>query len=335
MKIEPETKRNIFVIVGLGIIMFLVGLALGDTMSTMRHESIHGEELRLLLENAAVDHKATTTIVNSRVKSLEEALSASKTELSVLADLITKLKDKVDDVKYIVKVEKIFMPGETVYVSIKDLPDEYLYKVVADDQELVVGSFKTLDDNGDGVNDKVELKAYELGMQLDAALGEKSSSFLLRMKTSYDNKMHDIPIQANVTYIDDEAQTRKLIKPELSLQVGGFAGSQVMKEQFTAGYTVGVSMPWLHITPQVDVLSPEILIGQAFYPQFVQQQTSDLSDNIVVTDSQFVMRAGFGIASFNIASSGNTLLTDTWVGADVSVGTDLSVAGGIILGTRL
>jgi hypothetical protein len=47
------------------------------------------------------------------------------------------------------------------------------------------------------------------------------------------------------------------------------------------------------------------------------------------------VRAGIEIASYNLGISDASLLQDTWIGADITIGTDGSLGGGITLSTRL
>jgi hypothetical protein len=105
------------------------------------------------------------------------------------------------------------------------------------------------------------------------------------------------------------------------------------------GYQAGFGLMWLHPTPNISLLAPEIGIGQAFYPQWQisdalyssQGQNENLIKNIEVGS----VRAGIEIASYNLGISDASLLQDTWIGADITIGTDGSLGGGITLSTRL
>jgi len=317
------TLRNIVLVVSAAVGLLLVGGTIGRGCGDSESERKQNEILTSQLEGLREEHKEVVTVNNSRISSLQEMIDSKNTEIGAQADLILKLKDKPTEVKYIIETVTVLQPfDKPTTVSIKDLPPEKLFGFAAPDGGRIISDkMESRDTNGDGVPDQVAFTPYAQTIRLDAALGEKSSSFLLRVKSSYDDKFYDIPLDANVTYIDKDAPARKLIRPDLSMHLGGFVGSDMVTKDLVAGYAAGVSVPWLHPTPELDLLSPSLSLGSAWRPS---------------ADSQvLILRGGASIISYNVGGHGKALLKDTWVGADVGVGTDLSVTGGLTLATRL
>lgn len=305
--------------VGLLLIGGTIGRGCGENISEKKQNEILTQQLEKLRE----DHKQVVTVNNKRVSSLQDLINSKDKEIGIQADLILKLKDQPTKVKYVIKTMTVLQPIDREKTfSIKDLPPEKFFGFEApEDGKIISDRMTSRDADGDGIIDTITFTPYAQTIELNAALGEKSSTFLLRVKSSYDDVYHDIPVEANVTYIDDGSPNQKLIRPDLSMQIGGFVGSDLATKDLIVGYAAGVSLPWLHPTPTIDLLSPAISLGSAFRPSTGEQE--------------LVLRGGAVIISYNIGGTGETLLKDTWIGAEAGIGTDMSAAGGITLSTRL
>ena len=315
-------KNSVMIVVaatGLLLIGGVVGRGCGETVSEKKQNEILAKQLEALRE----DHKEVVTVNNKRINNLQELIDSKNAEIGVQADLILKLKDKPTQVKYIIETVTVLQPiDKPTTVSVKDLPPEKLFGFSAPDGgKIISDKMESRDTNSDGIPDQVTFTPYAQTIRLDAALGEKSSTFLLRVKSSYDDKFYDIPVETNVTYVDKDAPERKIIRPDLSMHLGGFVGSDIVTKDLVAGYAAGVSMPWLHPTPAIDLLSPSVSLGSAW--------------NSGTGADTLILRGGASIISYNVGGSGKALLKDIWVGADIGVGTDLSLTGGIVLATRL
>ena len=128
-------------------------------------------------------------------------------------------------------------------------------------------------------------------------------------------------LKVEVTGIDQEAPSRKIVRPDLAMQVGAIAGADILSRDPVVGYAAGISMPWFHPTPALDILSPSVTLGTSYHPGG--------------GEPSFVIRGGTTIISYNVGGHGQSLLKDTWVGADIGVATDLGLSGGLVLSTRL
>ena len=198
----------------------------------------------------------------------------------------------------------------------------------------------SLDKDSDSIPDELAFTQYAQEFNLDALMAEGSSSFLLTVTSDYDGIAHQIPVKANVTYIDKTAPQDKTVRPDISMHIGGWGGVSLVSGDPAMGYQAGFGLMWLHPTPRISLLAPEIGIGQAFYPQWQisdvlystgQAQNENLLKNIDVGS----FRAGVEIAAYNLGVTNASLLQDTWLGADITIGTDGSLGGGITLSTRL
>lgn len=317
------TLKNISLAVATGAGLLLLGGALGRGCGDGLSERELNEKLTADLEQLRVDHKEVVTVRNREVSSLQDIISSKDKEIGIQADLILKLKDKPAEVKYVIKTVTVFQPiDKPATFAIKDLPAEKLFGFATKDGgKIVTDRMESKDVDGDGVPDTLTFTPYAQTVALDAALGETSSSFLLRVKSSYDDVFHDVPVEVQVTHVNKDAPKRKLVDPALAMQVGGFAGGDILSRDGLAGWAAGVNLSWLHPTTSIDLLSPSITLGTSW-------RQGDGS-------SRFIVRGGTTVISYNVGGSGGGLLRDTWVGADVGVATDLGLSGGLVLSTRL
>lgn len=317
------TLKNISLAVATGAGLLLLGSALGRGCDDGLSERELNEKLTADLEQLRVDHKEVVTVRNREVSSLQDIISSKDKEIGIQADLILKLQDKPAEVKYVIKTVTVFQPiDKPATFAIKDLPAEKLFGFATKDGgKVVTDRMESKDVDGDGIPDTLTFTPYAQTVALDAALGETSSSFLLRVKSSYDDVFHDVPVEVQVTHVNKDAPKRKLVDPALAMQVGGFAGGDILSRDGLTGWAAGVNLSWLHPTTSVDLLSPSIALGTSW-------RQGDGS-------SKFIVRGGTTVISYNVGGSGDGLLRDTWVGADVGLGTDLGLTGGLVLSTRL
>ena len=74
--------------------------------------------------------------------------------------------------------------------------------------------------------------------------------------------------------------------------------------------------------------------GSAIYP-------GNIAESLTATPSQptiqnfWTGRLGFDILSYNLGDGQSSILSDTWLDANITAGTDGSVSGGVSLSTRL
>lgn len=317
-----KNPKNAFLAITGALALLLVGATLGRGCS---QDGTTDAELTKQLSDLRERHAGVVSVMNDEIDSLQELIDAKDEDLSLQADLVLELSDQPTEVRYIVKtvtvVEPINVPQT---VAVKDLPAEKLFGFKAlEDGNIVTDRMVSKDTDGDGVPDEVTFTPYGQKFILDGAIGDESSSFILQVSSDYDGVIRSLPLDVKVTRVGGSPASpkRKAVDPTLALQVGGFAGTGIFTRAPVAGYAAGLSMPWLHPTTSLDLLSPSVTLGTSWYPD-------DDSSTLII-------RGGATIISYNVGGHGKGPLRDTWVGADVGIGTDLGLSGGLVLATRL
>lgn len=283
--------------------VWLSGMSLGRSLAYTEKD----KEFAKVLENLRESHKGVVEIRNKQVRSLQEALSARDAEIGLQADLILKLKDKPSAVRYLTRVETVLLPAQPEIISVPatELPTRHLFSLTVPDGEMVVARMEK-------VEDKLELQTYEQKWVLNAALGDVSSTFLLRGETSFEpGVLHEIPVEVQVTHIDKDAPHQEV------LEVGVALGATGVLPLDKSGLRLGgsLAMPWLHPHPAVDLLTPRITALSG--PQ-------DHSE----------VRAGIDAAAFNLGAP-IPMIEDLWLGAGPSINVGQSVSVDLSLTTRL
>lgn len=314
--------RNAFLISAGSLILILLGASLGRGCS--RHDASDAALVKQL-SDLRERHVGVVSVMNDELDSLQELIDAKDEDLALQADLILELSDQPTKVRYIVKTVTVTIPINVPQtVAVKDLPAEKLFGFkTLEGGNIVTDRMVSNDTNSDGVPDEVTFTPYRQRFILDGAIGDESSSFILKVSSDYDGIIRSLPLDVKVTRVGGalDAPKHKLVDPTLALQVGGFTGGDILSRKPVTGWSAGLSMPWLHPTTSLDLLSPSVSLGTSWRPD-------DGS-------SAFIIRGGTTIISYNVGGHGSGILTDTWVGADVGLGTDLGLSGGLILATRL
>jgi hypothetical protein len=307
-----------------GLMLLLIGAAIGRGCSSGVDDSARNADLLKQLSDLRVRHEGVKTIMNDEIDDLQELIDSKDEELGLQADLILELSDQPTQVKYVVKTVTVLQPiNVPITVAVRDLPSERLTGFKSSDgKDIVVERMTSTDTDGDGIPDQVTFTPYDQKLFLDAALGVESSSFIVRMQSSYDGEPHPLPVEARVTRVGGEtASKHRVVRPDLALQLGLLAGTDVMSREAVVGYAAGASMPWLHPTPALDILSPSVTLGTSYRPGG--------------GEPSFIIRGGATIISYNVGGHGQSLLKDTWVGIDVGMATDLGLSGGLVLSTHM
>lgn len=321
MKITAKSIAS--VTVG-GLMLLLIGAAIGRGCSSGADDSTRNADLTKQLSDLRERHEGIKTVMNDEITDLQELIDSKDEELGLQADLILELSDQPAQVKYVVKAVTVLQPiNVPVTVAVRDLPAERLMGFKSSDgKDIVVERMTSTDTDADGIPDQVTFTPYDQKLFLDAALGVESSSFIVRMRSDYDGELHPLPVEARVIRIGEEAaQKHKVVRPDLAMQVGLLAGADILSREALVGYAAGASVPWLHPIPALDILSPSVSLGASYRP----------SDG----GSSLIIRGGATIISYNVGGHGQSLLKDTWIGADVGMATDLGLSGGLVLSTRM
>lgn len=262
------------------------------------------EAFAALLDDIAYDHEQVVTTRNRQVQTLQEALHQSQGEISTQADLIRKLKDKPAEVRYITKVETKLVPVHEPITLPTTEPFNHLFALQLPSGELVVAR-ATLTAEGE-----IELETYEQKWQLDAVLGESSSSFLLQATSGYDGEPVEVPVEVDVTYITEEPY--RLVSPRVGLGLTLGVGIPQQDDSFPIQPAFGghLSLMWLYPHERISVLSPRI----------------GLSNRSV--------RGGLDVVQGNLGGR-RGMFRDLWLGVGASYGTDMMPAVELTLTTRL
>lgn len=316
------TLKNISLWSFVAIGFLLIGAALGHSCSNVGTEDI---ELVKQLSDLREKHEGVVSVMNDEIDDLQALIDAQGEDLAVQADLILSLSDQPTKVEYVIKIVKIFEPVNVPQtVAVKDLPPEKFFGYKAlDGSNIVTDRMESKDTDGDSIPDEVTFTPYAQKFVLDGTIAEKSSSFLLRITSEYDNIPHEVDLDVKVTKVTSAAEVKKhkLVDPGIFLSVGGFAGADILSRDPVVGYGGGLSLKWLHPAESVVILSPSVMIGSSW------RQNTD--------QSAFIIRGGVSIVDYNLGAKPGGILRDTWVGADVGVGTDLGLSAGITLSSQL
>lgn len=316
--------KNVVIALTASAALLLVGGALGRGCVPDADEAVRNADLVKQLSDLRERHEGVKTIMNDEMADLQDLIDAKDEELGLQADLILELADQPTKVKYVVKTVTVLQPiNVPVTVAVRDLPNERLVGFKSSDgNDIVVERMTSTDTDGDGIPDQVTFTPYDQKLFLDAALGVESSSFVVRMQSSYDGEPHPLPVEPRVTRVGGETSSKhKIIRPDLALQLGLIAGTDILSRDPVIGYAAGTSMPWFHPTPALDILSPSVSLGTSY--------------RLSGGEPSFIIRGGATIISYNVGGHGKSLLKDTWVGADVGMATDLGLSGGLVLSTRM
>jgi len=316
--------KNVVIALTAASALLLVGGALGRGCTPDADEAVRNADLVKQLSDLRERHEGVKTIMNDEIADLQDLIDAKDEELGLQSDLILELADQPTKVKYVVKTVTVLQPiNVPVTVAVRDLPNERLVGFKSSDgKDIVVERMTSTDTDADGIPDQVTFTPYDQKLFLDAALGVESSSFIVRMQSSYDSELHPLPVEARVTRVGEETISKhKVIRPDLALQLGLLTGTDIMSREAVVGYSAGASIPWLHPTPTLDILSPSVSLGTSYRPSG--------------GETSFIIRGGATIISYNVGGHGQSLLKDTWVGADVGMATDLGLSGGLVLSTRM
>lgn len=309
------SSKTVKWIAAIAVLIALIGvLFLGMSIGRERALIEKDAEFVKVLEGLRENHEEVVVTKNKQVQSLQEALAGKNSEIGLQADLILKLKDKPAAVKYLTRVETVLVPTEpqVVSVPVTDIPQKHLFSLAVPDGELVVARMER-------VGDQLELQTYEQKWVLNAALGENSSSFLLRGETSFEpGVLHEVPVEVQVTHIDEDAP--KVVTPKVALGVTTGVGLPFEGSGLEVGVGGSLTLPWLHPRSNLDVLVPRVTAGPVY------SATSQ--------ENEFTFRAGIDAASFNIGDPA-PLIEDLWLGVGPSIGTSMSWSVDLSLTTRL
>lgn len=318
-------KKEIILGATLSLSALFLGAALGRSCEAQKSKKEIDEQLNLLLnlENVRKDYENTVIVKNKEVTSLKEALDSKDSEIAAQADLILKLKNRPSEIKYIIKTQASFEPVvKEQKISVRDLPKEKVFGLNlpgTDGKKLVTDQLTSIDTDNDGIPDQVVFTSYAQSLQLDSIIAKESSSFLLRLKSDYDDIVYDIPLEASVVFVNDEK--KKSIRPDIALQLSVFSGSKISNVDPVVGYDVGVSFPWLHPKESYDLLSPYASIGTSY--------------SVFESETKTGLRGGLTIISYNIGWHKRSVIKDTWIGVGASIGTEGVLAGNLNVSTRL
>lgn len=218
---------------------------------------------------------------------LSKLLSEEFEKNNNLLQTIKSLEARPEQIRYIVETNTVLKPSEPSVVF-QVLPSEYLYKY---DNGLVVARFKA--------TETYEFNLYDLEIDTDIAISEKSTAVSVRGKSSYEDSWVELDTQVVAHSVSPERH--RFVKPEFMLGVSF--------STYPGAYGSG-SVSFLHPGKSVDVLSPRV----------------SLSNNDA--------RVGIDVVSYRISNQ-LPVLNNTWLSVGPSINLKSEPSLDLTIGAKL
>ena len=213
-------------VVGLINLLIIAGLAsVFLTINYVKNKRLINE----LLADIEITHN-TIEVQKNKTSTLQSSLIKASKENEELLEVITELKSKPAEIKYIIKTETVLVPAkdkETFPIP----PDEYIFSL---QDNLPVARFAS--EAGD-----YTFETYALKFKSDIVIAENNTAMLLQVQSSAQTDMwHDVPVELNVTKIQQPSEVRKKFEPHIGLAAAGSAPSlDVSVDVFTTVWHPG------------------------------------------------------------------------------------------------
>lgn len=265
------TKTKIYGSIICAIAVFGLGAGLGRSCSSDKI-TVAPEETKIP-EIIAVDLSETVTL-RDEIKRLKEENS----------ELLKSVKKS--QVRSVVRVTAE-SPEPTVIFQSKFIPDHYSYKI----GDVTIAEFDAEENEG------YRFTTHKIMIGGTVLVGSDTSSSQITMSSDYGDQTVILPSTLEVTKIKErvrviDPQVQLGVYTEIPLDVGGL-----------------VSIPFIHPTNDIDILSPTVLVGE---------------------------NLSFGIQgiSYNVGKP-IPILTNVWTSAGASMDLDGKVSGFLSIGAKL
>mgnify|MGYP003136020760 CR=1 FL=1 len=227
-----NTKTQLVLLSILGLAVLAGGYALGAKVEKAAAEEAYAD---LLSTKEKIYEEAE--IVRNRSAGLADAVSELSDENTELLDLVSQLRSRPSDVRYVTVTETVVEAGEPVVESL-DLPSEYVFKLRED---LAVARF--------AYDSEAELpytfETYDLTFRSSVVISEKNSAGLLQISSSADPETYvEVPIDSlEVRSVEDQ----DLFEPNIGMGITASIGDStaVMGSAFVS---------FIHPNENIDVL---------------------------------------------------------------------------------
>jgi hypothetical protein len=225
-----------------------------------------------------IDHSyQEIEIQKNEIKSLNETVEWLNSNNDELAALVSELRDRPSEIRYIVKTETVIQPSEPIVIT-PDLPDEHLFTL---DGSIPVARFGTSTEG-------YAFETYALSFRTSLALGERTTTALLQVQSSAQpDTWFEIPTSLDVTKVSD----RRFFEPHIGIGITGV----LPIPDLTASLYVSL----LHPNQDLDLLQPRL----SFNGKQLRIGIDPLSYNIgsrlpVLTDTWIAPGVSYGTNGF-------------------------------------
>ena len=255
---------------GFLLIIILLLLAFAGGFFLSRYQSNKTYDLLLGEKNSTIEELSVT---KNKVKSLSGILSRKDSEVEELKEIIKSYENKPAQIEYVVKTETVFV-GNTQ--ETRELPEDHLFVF---DNGLPVSRFEVLENT-------YLFSTFDIDFDTTVVISEDETAVLLEATSSYDNIARRIKLNSIKV---DKVRDFKIVEPQLA--VGMTASLNTIPP--SGDLSVSLTMPWLHLREELDILSPRISANPKSF------------------------RVGADLVSYNLGSQ-IPIFTDLWIGAGLS-----------------
>lgn len=249
----------------LSLLAFAGGFFISDCNAKKQYDLLLGEN------NSQIEE---LSVARNKVVSLNRLLSGKDEEAQALRDIISSYENRPAEIRYVLKTETVFV-GNTE--ETRELPEDYLFTFA--NNGLPVSQFSVLEDG-------YSFTTFDISFDTTVVISEDKTAVLLEATSSHDNEPRRIELSSVEV---EKVREHKIIEPHI--QVGLTASLNT--SPISGDMSASLSVPWLHPTPQLDLLSPRI------------------------SASSNSFRLGGDFVSYNVGHK-LPVLTDMWVGVGMS-----------------
>jgi hypothetical protein len=231
----------------IGVSIVLAVLVSGASLVT---GLIHYRNLYLAATSESITLHQEVDSTRNQNMSLDQVVASLGKEVTHLTELLGAAKTPNTKIEYVIQTQTKLVPMEPIVVY-PELPSEYTFKL---SNGIVVAKFEQTPP------DKFAFITYELQVRNTLVIGEDKSAVSTQVASSQDGIWHDVPSELIAASIDQPRYHKAAV------QLGLGASSTYMpalRSELLIPELV-VTIPWLHATQQLDLLTPGITIGK--YP---------------------------------------------------------------------
>ena len=219
-------KKHISILLA-GFLLFSFGFLIRDCSANA--------ELATLLKDKEHSYEEIE-IQKNEIKSLAETVRWLNSNNDELAALVSELRDRPAEIRYIVRTETVIQPSDPI-VIFPDLPEEHIFKL---DGDIPIARFAAEQEG-------YAFETYAISFRTSLALGKNTTTALLQMHTAgRPGTWFEIPTSLDVTRVSDH----KFFEPHIGIGITGV----LPVPDITASLYVSL----LHMNDNLDLIQPRI-----------------------------------------------------------------------------